>query len=543
MFLIPLPELCRSCLLEAPLHIAVPKETRSRERRVACSPEAARGLVGLGYTLGVETGAGAGAHFSDNDWQRAGAQLVPDRAQLWRDADIILKVMPPAARECSLFRKGQVLVSFLNPARNSALLKKLAGCGVSVLAMDCVPRISRAQGIDALSVMANIAGYRAVIEASHHFGRFLAGQVTAAGKIPPARVLVVGAGVAGLSAIGAARGLGAVVHAFDTRPEVAEQVQSMGARFLAAASGESGAGEGGYAREMSAAFIEAEQALLAEQARQTDIIITTALIPGKPAPQLITEDMVRAMPDGGVIVDLAAEQGGNCVLSRKNQVSEQHGVTILAWTDLPSRLPAQSSRLYANNLLHLLTLMTPKRDGVLVIDEQDEVVRSMTAARAGRITWPPPRLETPAPAAPAAPATAQAAGMQPAPSGAPAAAKRSSAWARALRTLCLLGIGGGLLFGLGSAAPPSFLQHFTVFVLACFVGYRVIWEVTPSLHTPLMSVTNAVSSIIVIGALIQIASPGILPTLLAAIAVGIASVNIAGGFAVTQRMLRMFRKK
>lgn len=518
------------------MHIAVPKETRSRERRVACSPEAAQGLIGLGYTLGVESGAGAEAHFSDSDWQRAGARLIPDRVQLWRDADIILKVMPPTTGECALFRKGQVLVSFLNPARNHTLLKKLAGRGVSVLAMDCVPRISRAQSIDALSVMANIAGYRAVIEASHHFGRFLAGQVTAAGKIPPARVLVVGAGVAGLSAIGAARGLGAVVCAFDTRPEVAEQVQSMGARFLTVTSDESGAGEGGYAREMSAAFIEAERALLAEQARQSDIIITTALIPGKPAPQLITEDMVRAMPDGGVIVDLAAEQGGNCVLSRKNRVSEQHGITILAWTDLPSRLPAQSSRLYANNLLHLLTSMTPGRDGILSINDEDEVVRSMTAVRAGQITWPPPPLAVPSPAAPA---TVQAARVSPAPP----AAKPRSAWTGALRTLCLLGIAGGLLFGLGSAAPLSFLQHFTVFVLACFVGYRVIWEVTPSLHTPLMSVTNAVSSIIVIGALIQIASPGILSTLLAAIGVGVASVNIAGGFAVTQRMLRMFRKK
>ncbi|MGB5624199.1 MAG: Re/Si-specific NAD(P)(+) transhydrogenase subunit alpha [Woeseiaceae bacterium] len=426
-------------------------------------------------------------------------------------------------------RADQTLISFLWPGQNPELLQQLTQTGATVMAMDSVPRISRAQKMDALSSMANIAGYRAIVEAAQHFGRFFTGQITAAGKVPPAKVMVIGAGVAGLAAIGAAKSMGAIVRAFDTRPEVKEQVESMDAEFLMLdfEDDEDGSGEGGYAKVMSAAFIEAEMALFAEQAKDVDIIITTALIPGKPAPKLITADMVRSMRDGSVIVDLAAEQGGNCELTRADEVVQTSGVSIIGYTDLPSRLAAQSSQLYATNLRHLLTDMTPEKDGNIVVDFDDEVVRGATVCKGGETTWPPP-----APKLSAAPPKAE-------PAPAPVVeAKKPSVLGPIVTTV----VGGLALLGLGAVAPPSFMAHFTVFVLACFVGYMVIWNVSPALHTPLMSVTNAISSIIVIGALLQISASNTLIMWIAAATVLITSINIAGGFAVTRRMLEMFRK-
>ncbi|MEM7612380.1 MAG: Re/Si-specific NAD(P)(+) transhydrogenase subunit alpha, partial [Pseudomonadota bacterium] len=428
-------------------------------------------------------------------------------------------------------RKDQTLISFIWAGQNTELIEALAAKGVNTLAMDSVPRISRAQKMDALSSMANIGGYRAVIEAAQHFGRFFTGQITAAGKIPPAKVLVIGAGVAGLSAIGTAKSMGAIVRAFDTRPEVAEQVESMDAEFLMLEfeDDEDGAGEGGYAKTMSKAFIDAEMALFAEQAKDVDIIITTALIPGKPAPKLITEEMVASMREGSVIVDLAAEQGGNCELTEPREVVTRHGVTIIGYTDLPSRLAAQSSQLYGTNMRHLLSDLTPEKDGNIVIDMDDEVIRGATVVHNGEVTWPPPAPKlSAAPKAPPKPAV-EATPQQP--------SKPSF-----LGTAIAMGIGGALLLALGSVAPPSFMAHFTVFVLACFVGYMVIWNVTPALHTPLMSVTNAISSIIVLGALVQISSGSWVVVGLAFLALLITSINIFGGFAVTQRMLQMFQK-
>ena len=410
------------------------------------------------------------------------------------------------------------------------MLADLTHTGATVLAVDSVPRISRAQKMDALSSMANIGGYRAVVEAAQHFGRFFTGQITAAGKIPPAKVLVIGAGVAGLAAIGAARSMGAIVRAFDTRPEVKEQVESMDAEFLMLDfDDEDGSGEGGYAKVMSDEFIKAEMALFAEQARDVDIIVTTALIPGKPAPRLITAEMVASMKDGSVVVDLAAEQGGNCELTVPDEVVVKHGVSIIGYTDLPSRLATQASQLYATNLRHLLTDMTPAKDGQLVLDLEDEVIRGATICTGGETIWPPP-----APKLSVAPPKAEPA---PAPVVEKAEEKRS-----VIGPLLAMALGGLALLGLGAVAPPSFMAHFTVFVLACFVGYMVIWNVTPALHTPLMSVTNAISSIIIIGALLQISSADKLIMWIAAFTVLITSVNIAGGFAVTRRMLDMFRK-
>jgi NAD(P) transhydrogenase subunit alpha len=408
-------------------------------------------------------------------------------------------------------------------------MKKLSDRNINVLAMDSIPRISRAQKMDALSSMANIAGYRAIVEASYQFGRFFTGQITAAGKVPPAKVLVIGAGVAGLAAIGAANSLGAIVRSFDTRPEVKEQVESMGADFLLLEFEEDGSGEGGYAKTMSDEFIAAEMALFAEQAEEVDIIVTTALIPGKPAPKLITADMVKSMKNGSVIVDLAAEQGGNCELTVPGDITvTDNGVTIIGYSDLPSRLPTQSSQLYATNLRHLLTDMTPEKDGEITIDMEDEAVRGATVINAGEITWPPP-----APKLSAAPAAKPA-------EVAPVVEEPKKAGP--IKQMLPVVIGALVLYGLGSVAPPSFMAHFTVFVLACFVGYMVIWNVSASLHTPLMSVTNAVSSIIIIGALIQVSSSGFLLVTLAAFGILITSINIAGGFAVTHRMLQMFRR-
>ncbi len=517
------------------MKIGVPKEVLSGEKRVATTPEAVGHLRKLGFAVAVEAGAGQAASFTDEAYRAAGAEIVPTAEQLFAGADVVLKVRAPAAAEGELerLRSGQVLVAFLAPAQNAELLSALAAKGVTALAVESIPRISRAQKVDALSSMANIAGYRAIVEAAEHFGRFFMGQITAAGKIPPAKVLVIGAGVAGLSAIGTARSLGAVVRAFDTRPAVKEQVESMDAQFLMLDFEEQGEGAGGYAKVMSPEFIAAEMALFRRQAEDVDIIVTTALIPGKPAPKLITKDMVEAMKPGSVVVDLAAEQGGNCELTKPGEVAVHEGVTIIGYTDLPSRLAAQSSQLYATNLRHLLGEMCPAKDGELVVDMEDEVIRGATVVKDGKVTWPPPPPKiTAAPSQPASRAAAM-----PAPEAAPK--PRRPAWVGPVATLV---VGGLALAGLGLVAPPAFMTHFTVFVLAIFVGYMVVWNVTPSLHTPLMSVTNAISSIIIIGALLQIGSPSATIMWVAGAAILITSVNIAGGFAVTRRMLAMFRK-
>jgi NAD(P) transhydrogenase subunit alpha len=523
------------------MKIGVPKEIHQGEKRVALTPETAEQIMKLGFSVCIEKGAGQGANISDEAYKEAGVEIVEDAKSLWKDSDIVMKVRAPerhpelAIDETDLLREGGNLISFIWPAQNEALMQKLAAKRVTVLAMDSVPRMSRAQKLDALSSMANIAGYRAVIEAAQHFGRFFTGQITAAGKIPPAKVLVIGAGVAGLAAIGAAKGMGAIVRAFDTRPEVKEQIESMDAEFLMLDFKEDGAGAGGYAKTMSKEFIEAEMALFARQAMEVDIIITTALIPGKPAPELITKGMVESMKPGSVIVDLAAEQGGNCALTEKNKVVVKHGVTIIGYTNLPSRLANQSSQLYATNLRHLLGELTPEKNGEIFVNMDDEVIRGATVIQEGKITWPPPAPKlsaAPAPQteAPAAPGVAEKAkanhGLIPA----------------AIRPVIPLVLGGLALYGLGTVAPVSFMSHFTVFVLACFVGYQVIWNVTPALHTPLMSVTNAISGIIVIGALVEVSAPAITISILAGLAILIASINIAGGFLVTRRMLEMFRK-
>ncbi|MDX8129157.1 Re/Si-specific NAD(P)(+) transhydrogenase subunit alpha [Methylomonas sp. OY6] len=518
------------------MKIGVPKEVHDGEKRVATTPEAAEKIIKLGFEVLVESGAGDNANISDDAYRAAGVQVVASAQELWQQSDIVMKVRAPefhpqlAIDEADLLREGQQLISFIWPAQNEALMQKLAAKKVSVLAMDSVPRMSRAQKMDALSSMANIAGYRAIVEAAQHFGRFFTGQITAAGKIPPAKVLVIGAGVAGLAAIGAAKGMGAIVRAFDTRPEVKEQIESMDAEFLMLDFQEDGSGTGGYAKTMSKEFIEAEMALFAQQAKEVDIIVTTALIPGKPAPELITAEMVASMKPGSVIVDLAAEQGGNCALTEKNQVVVKHDVTIIGYTNLPSRLANQSSQLYATNLRHLLTDLTPGKDGNTVINMEDEVIRGATVIKEGNITWPPP------------PPKLSAAPKQAAAAEAAAAVETKSLIPEPIKQWLPIALAALVFFAVGATAPTSFLSHFTVFVLACFVGYQVIWNVSPSLHTPLMSVTNAISGIIVIGALVQVSSTDSIIGILSAVAILIASINIAGGFLVTRRMLEMFRK-
>ncbi len=512
------------------MRIGVPREIYAGEKRVATTPEVAAQLIKLGFDVAVESKAGVPASFSDAVYREAGCSIATTADEIWSESDIVLKVRGPDEHEASKLKSGQTLISFLWPAQNPALLQQLTDAGVTAMAMDSVPRISRAQKVDALSSMANIAGYRAVIEAAQHFGRFFTGQITAAGKVPPAKVLVIGAGVAGLAAIGAAKSMGAIVRSFDTRPEVKEQIESMDAEFLMLDfEDEDGSGEGGYAKVMSDEFIKAEMALFAEQAKDVDIIITTALIPGKPAPRLITAEMVDSMKDGSVIVDLAAEQGGNCELTERDQVVRHNGVTLIGYTDMPSRLAAQSSQLYATNLRHLLTDLTPEKDGRIVVDMEDEVFRGATVCKDGETTWPPP-----APKLSAAPAKSASA---PAPE--PVAEEKKKSLVGPIIGMVIAGLA---LLGLGAVAPQDFMGHFTVFVLACFVGYMVIWNVTPALHTPLMSVTNAISSIIVIGALMQISSETELIKWIAVATVGITAVNIFGGFAVTRRMLEMFRK-
>jgi len=511
------------------MRIGVPRELYTGEKRVATTPDVATQLIKLGFDVAVESNAGAAANYSDAAYEAVGC-TVASVDEIWSDSDIVLKVRGPIDEEAARLKSGQTLISFLWPAQNPELLQNLTERGVTAMAMDSIPRISRAQKVDALSSMANIAGYRAVVEAAQHFGRFFTGQITAAGKVMPAKVLVIGAGVAGLAAIGAAKSMGAIVRSFDTRPEVKEQIESMDAEFLMLDfEDEDGSGEGGYAKVMSDEFIKAEMALFLEQAKDVDIIITTALIPGRPAPRLITAEMVGVMKDGSVIVDLAAEQGGNCELTEPEKVVVHNGVTIIGYTDMPSRLAAQSSQMYATNLRHLLTDLTPEKDGQIVVDMEDEVFRGATVCKDGKTTWPPP-----APKLSAAPPKAKPA---PAPVAVVKDEKRSVAG-----PIIGMVIAGLALLGLGAVAPASFMAHFTVFVLACFVGYMVIWNVTAALHTPLMSVTNAISSIIIIGALIQISSDNELIRWVAVGTVAITSINIAGGFAVTRRMLEMFRR-
>ncbi len=512
------------------MRIGVPREIYAGEKRVATTPDVASQLIKLGFDVAVESNAGVAANFSDASYEAAGCS-IDTLDGIWSNSDIILKVRGPEDDEADRLKSGQTLISFLWPAQNPELLQKLTERGVTAMAMDSVPRISRAQKVDALSSMANIAGYRAVVEAAQHFGRFFTGQITAAGKVMPAKVLVIGAGVAGLAAIGAAKSMGAIVRSFDTRPEVKEQIESMDAEFLMLDfEDEDGSGEGGYAKVMSDEFIAAEMALFAEQAKDVDIVITTALIPGRPAPKLWTAEMVESMKDGSVIVDLAAEQGGNCELTEPGEVVIHHGVTLIGYTDMPSRLAAQSSQLYATNLRHLLTDLTPEKDGQINVDMEDEVFRGATVCKDGETTWPPP-----APTLSAAPAKAE-------PAPAPVAAVKEEKKKSVAGPIIGMVIAGLALLGMGAVAPQDFMAHFTVFVLACFVGYMVIWNVTAALHTPLMSVTNAISSIIVIGALTQISSGTPLIKWIAVVTVGITAVNIFGGFAVTRRMLEMFRK-
>lgn len=509
------------------MKIGIPRESLAGEKRLAASPKSVQALIKMGFEVAIESNAGEQANFIDSAFTDAGAEIV-DSATAWQ-ADLVLKVNAPTSEELASMKSGANLVSFFAPAQNPEMLEQAKAANVNVMAMDAVPRISRAQALDALSSMANIAGYRAVVEASHEFGRIFGGQITAAGKIPPAKVMVIGAGVAGLAAIGAAGSLGAIVRAFDTRPEVKEQIESMGGSFLELDFEEETDSSDGYAKEMSQAFIDAEMALFLEQAKEVDIIITTAMIPGKPAPKLITAEMVEAMKPGSIIVDLAAGGGGNCELTEPGQKVVRNEVTIIGYDDMPSRLPQQSSTLYSTNLVNLMKLLCPNKDGTIDIDFEDEVLRGMTVVKEGEITWPPPPVKVSAAPAPAPVETAPAVEEEP--------EEKSSVF----RHVAMI-VGAGLFGLLANVAPPEFLAHFTVFVLACFVGYHVIWNVTHALHTPLMSVTNAISGIIVVGALLQVSSENEWVYGMAVFATLIATINIVGGFVVTQRMLKMFTK-
>lgn len=522
-----------------PITLAIPRETRSGERRVAATPENVARLVKVGFKVLIETNAGAAASFADEDYVTAGGHIVADVRELWQSADVVLKVHPPAmhptlgVHEADLLREGGTLISFLWPGKSPELLQRLAARKATALAVDQIPRISRAQKMDALSSMANIAGYRAVIEAASFYGRFFTGQMTAAGRVPPAKVLVIGAGVAGLAAIGAARGLGAIVRAFDTRATVKEQVKSMGAEFVELNVQEDAEGGGGYAKEMSPAYVKAEMAMFAAQCREVDIVITTALIPNRPAPVLITDEMVRSMKKGSVIVDLAAENGGNCALTEPGSVVERHGVHIIGYMDMPSRLAPTASLLYGNNLTHLLADMGGASH--FHVDVNDEVVRGALVLLDGALMWPPPKREAP----PLPPKPVARPSTIPAVTGHGHPARRSSPAMRVVAPL----VAAGLLIALGAVAPPAFLSHLTVFVLACVVGWQVVWNVTPALHTPLMSVTNAISGIIVVGGMLQV-SGGFesLAVILGGVSIFLAMINITGGFMVTQRMLRMFSR-
>ncbi|MCU0817270.1 MAG: Re/Si-specific NAD(P)(+) transhydrogenase subunit alpha [Cypionkella sp.] len=522
------------------MKIGAPREIFEGENRVAMTPDSATQLQKLGHSCVIESGAGLKAGFSDALYQAAGVEVVADAKALYAAADVVVKVRGPEAAEAALLRKGQTLISFFWPAQNEALLKQVAEQGATVVAMDMVPRISRAQKMDALSSMANIAGYRAVIEAGNNFGRFFTGQVTAAGKVPPAKVLIVGAGVAGLAAIGTSVSLGAIVNAFDVRPEVAEQIESMGANFvfLEFEEKQDGAATGGYAAPSSPEFREKQLAKFRELAPEMDIVITTALIPGRPAPKLWTEDMVQMMKPGSVIVDLAAERGGNCDLTVPDQkIVTPNGVTIVGYTDFPSRMAAQASTLYATNIRHMLTDLTPGKDGVINHNMEDDVIRGATVTHQGAVTYPPPPPKVQAIAA--AKPKEKVKELTPEERR----AQETAAFkAQTKQQVTLLAVGGALILAAGLVTPPSFMQHFIVFVLSVFIGFQVIWNVSHSLHTPLMAVTNAISSIVILGALIQIGSSNLLITLLAALGVLMCAVNIFGGFLVTRRMLAMFQK-
>ncbi|QFT70089.1 NAD(P) transhydrogenase subunit alpha [Labrenzia sp. THAF35] len=522
------------------LKIGTPKETFPGENRVAMTPESAKQLQKLGFSCLVQSGAGTAAGFSDQAYEEAGVEIVKTAASLWKKSDIVTKVRQPDDKELDYLTKDKTLISFFNPGGNTDGLEKAKESGASVIAMEMVPRISRAQKMDALSSMANIAGYRAVIEAGNNFGRFFTGQITAAGKVPPAKVLVVGAGVAGLAAIGTSTSLGAITYAFDVRPEVAEQVESMGAEFVYLDFEEEqqdGAATGGYASVSSPEFREAQLAKFRELAPEMDIVITTALIPNRDAPKLWLEDMVKAMKPGSVIVDLAAERGGNAEGTVKDEkVVTENGVTIIGYTDFPSRMAAQSSTLYATNIRHMLTDLTPEKDGQIVHNMEDDVIRGATVTHEGEITFPPPPPKV----------QAIAAKSKEKPKELTAEEKRAQETAafkaQTKQQVTLLAVGGLLLLLVGLIAPASFMQHFIVFVLSVFVGFQVIWNVSHSLHTPLMAVTNAISSIIILGALMQIGSGSFLVILLAGLSVFMAGINIFGGFLVTRRMLAMFQK-
>jgi NAD(P) transhydrogenase subunit alpha len=512
--------------------IGVPAETRRNETRVAATPVSVGRLRALGHEVLVESGAGEAASSPDEAYVAAGARMGP-AAEAW-GADVVLHVNAPTPDQIALLRRDAVLVSLLAPALSPDLLDALVARGVTALAMDAVPRISRAQSLDVLSSMANIAGYRAVIEAAHAFGRFFTGQVTAAGKVPPAKVFVVGAGVAGLAAIGAASSLGAIVRATDVRPEVAEQVRSLGGEYVGvpADGAEQAAGGTGYASVTSEDFNARAAVMYAEQARDVDVVVTTALIPGRPAPRLLTEEMVASMKPGSVVVDMAAAQGGNVAGSVPDEVVvTPNGVTVIGYTDLPARLPAQASQLFATNLVNLVALLTPGKDGRLVLDLDDVVVRGMTVARAGEKLWPPPPVQVSA--APAASAT---------PVRTPPAPPPARREAPPGRRTALVGLGAALLFLLAAFSPDQLIGNLTVFALAVVVGFYVIGHVHHALHTPLMSVTNAISGIIVVGALLQLGHVSTAVTVLAFVAVLLASINVFGGFAVTRRMLGMFRR-
>ena len=522
------------------MKIGTPKETFIGEARVAMTPDSALQLQKLGHECLIETGAGQAAGFSDALYKDAGVKVVKTAAALWKAADTIAKVRPPSDTEAKRLTNGKTLISFFFPAQNEEQMAQIAAKGASVIAMDMVPRISRAQKMDALSSMANIAGYRAVIEAGNNFGRFFTGQVTAAGKVPPAKVLIVGAGVAGLAAIGTATSLGAITYAFDVRPEVAEQIESMGAEFVFLDFEESqadGAETGGYAAPSSPEFREKQLEKFRELAPDMDIVITTALIPGRDAPKLWLADMVAAMKPGSVVIDLAAERGGNCDLTVADEkIISKNGVTVIGYTDFPSRMAAQSSTLYATNIRHMMTDLTPEKDGKVVHDMEDDVIRGATVTHEGDVTFPPPPPKIQAIAA-----------QKKEPIKEPTAEEKLAAEAAAFKEATkqqvgMLTIGAVLMLIIGAYAPASFMQHFIVFVLAVFIGFQVIWNVSHALHTPLMAITNAISSIIILGALMQIGSSSYLVLLLAALSVFMAGINIFGGFLVTRRMLAMFQK-
>jgi NAD(P) transhydrogenase subunit alpha len=526
----------------SPQRIGVPKEIFPGEKRVATVPDVVTKLTKLGFSVVVEQGAGDLADLSDQAYTEAGASIAPSAAALWSGSDIVFKVRAPTAEEVALMHEGQTLIGFLWPAQNPDLMQQLAAKKVTALSIDALPRtLSRAQKMDALTSMAGVSGYRAVVEAAGAFGRFFNGQITAAGKVPPAKVFIAGAGVAGLAAIGAAASLGAIVRANDTRAEVADQVVSLGGEFVKVNYEEEGSGGGGYAKVMSEGFQAAQREMYAQQTKECDIIITTALIPGKPAPKLITAEMVRNMKPGSVIVDMAAEQGGNCELTEPGKAVVKHGVTIVGYTDLASRMARQSSTLYGTNLFRLTEELCKTKDGVINVNMEDDAIRGLTVIKEGAITWPAPPLVV-------------AAKPAPKPAAAPAAKKghghgEPSGPMPAGQLAIVAGVAAVLFFLVGAYAPAAFLSHFTVFVLACFVGYMVVWNVKPALHTPLMSVTNAISSIIAIGALVQIspmanaaARPNTLIIVLASLALVLTAINMFGGFAVTQRMLAMFRK-